>query len=265
MHSVLDYQEEPLRFVQESFPWGVPGSALKDVKGLHPHQIAVLENWRRFMQREHLPHQTVADLLVHKQAVASGHGAGLTTLGALAALWFVSCMPLARVILVGGTEAQTIMLATILHDYYMLLDPARDLHRRYDGRVASATMWGDIEAVPAYAHIWKAMLANHWFNYDRPCLVIIDQASAVPEDVWNLAEKVVNGSRCGLMLAMGQPLKSTGPFAACWRSPEWTTHHVDIRKLPNIAQSVIERWQDEWGEDSDLFRTRVRGEFPAEA
>src|SRR5690606_25039679 len=42
----------------------------------------------------------------------------------------------------------------------------------------------------------------------------------------------------------------------------WATVHVNAETSPRVAKAWVQEMADKWGEDSDVYRVRVRGEFP---
>ena len=113
----------------------------------------------------------------------------------------------------------------------------------------------------------------------RHVLVILDEACGVDEALWNAAETLTanEGSR---ILAIGNPDDPSSHFARVshpgsgwhtiridgYRSPNFTTEPVaeELRGLL-LSPTWVEERKRSWGEDSPLFISKVRGEFPEEA
>jgi len=110
-------------------------------------------------------------------------------------------------------------------------------------------------------------------------LVILDEACGVPESLWNAAETLTanEGSR---FLAIGNPDDPTSSFASvCLPGSGWHTIRIDGYDSPNfttepvpdelrgllLSPTWVEERKRSWGEDSHLFISKVRGEFPEEA
>ncbi len=113
----------------------------------------------------------------------------------------------------------------------------------------------------------------------RFVLVILDEACGVPEALWNAAETLTanEGSR---MLAIGNPDDPSSQFARVSHPGSgWHTIRIDGYRSPNFTDEPVPEelralllsptWVEErkrsWGEDSPLFVSKVRGEFPEEA
>lgn len=93
-------------------------------------------------------------------------------------------------------------------------------------------------------------------------LVIYDEASAIPDSVWEVSEGAMT-TPGAIWLAFGNPTRNDGRFYDCFESKYWNTMRVDSRtcKMTNKKQLAI--WEEEYGEDSDFFRVRVRGLPPS--
>lgn len=100
-------------------------------------------------------------------------------------------------------------------------------------------------------------------------LVIIDEASGITQEIWEMVEALLPAA----ILAIGNPLEATGPFADCFQSDLW--HKITIsaqdvldwqRKNGRIPGLVTEEWvkdmADLHGIKSAWYRTHVLGEFP---
>jgi len=110
-------------------------------------------------------------------------------------------------------------------------------------------------------------------------LVLLDEACGVPEALWNAAETLTanEGSR---ILAISNPDDPGSHFARVshpgsgwhriridgYRSPNFTDEPVpeELRKLL-LSPTWVEERKRSWGEDSPLYISKVRGEFPEEA
>jgi hypothetical protein len=107
-------------------------------------------------------------------------------------------------------------------------------------------------------------------------LVILDEASGIPEQLWRAAETLVTneGSR---LLAIGNPDDPTGHFArVCGPNSGWHVIGISGLDTPNFTEEKVPRsladqllsptWVDErrerWGEGSPLWVSKVLGRFP---
>jgi len=90
---------------------------------------------------------------------------------------------------------------------------------------------------------------------------MFDEASAIPDRIFEVAEGGLTDGEPMIFL-FGNPTRNTGKFYRATYGLErerWRVRSIDSREcaLPNHAQ--IQEWIDDYGEDSDFVRVRVRG------
>jgi hypothetical protein len=248
-------RDDPVRFVEEAFDWGK--GELENATGPEPWQRWLLEQIRDGLKA---PGEAI------KIAISSGHGIGKSCVCSLIVLWAISTFPGARAIITASSEA---MLMTRLRA------ELRVWFRRFKGQEffefgATALTARD----PAHAQTWRADLLA--WNENRPeamaglhakdgrLLVLFDEASAIPAPIWDTIEPIVTDARQPIWIATGNPLHPTGRFRDCFEkySHRWITKHVDSRSISFTNKPQLQRWIEDFGEDSDFVRTRILGEFP---
>ena len=83
--------------------------------------------------------------------------------------------------------------------------------------------------------------------------------------MWEVAEGALTDEDTEIIwLAFGNPTRNTGRFRECFTryKHRWVTKQVDSRTVDGTNKQQIAKWADDYGEDSDFFRVRVRGMFP---
>jgi hypothetical protein len=113
----------------------------------------------------------------------------------------------------------------------------------------------------------------------RHVLVILDEACGVPEALWHAAE-TLTANEGSHILAIGNPDDPASHFGTVSHPGSgWHTIRIDGYRSPNFTDEAVPEelralllspiWVEErkrsWGEDSPLFISKVRGEFPEEA
>jgi len=92
---------------------------------------------------------------------------------------------------------------------------------------------------------------------------IFDEASAVPDKIWEVAE---GGKTDGepMHFVFGNPTRNGGMFHKCFHGQKhrWVNKQIDSRSAKMTNKTQIKKWAEDWGEDSDFFRVRVLGRFP---
>jgi hypothetical protein len=145
------------------------------------------------------------------------------------------------------------------------------------GRVNQTEWWIDKEIV-AYGRK-PADYDEDSFQgiHARYVLVILDEACGIPGSLWTAAETIATNDGCRV-LAIGNPDTPLSQFKrACEPGSGWRVIHVDGLQSPNftgesvpeslrallLSPTWVEERRADWGEDSALFQSKVRGEFPA--
>jgi hypothetical protein len=104
-------------------------------------------------------------------------------------------------------------------------------------------------------------------NKERRILVVFDEASAIPDIIWETTEGALTDANTEIIWCVfGNPTRNTGRFRECFpgqrHSKEWKTKQVDSREVSLTNKAQMESWIGAYGEDSDFVRVRVRGVFP---
>jgi hypothetical protein len=242
----------PLKFVESAFPWGT--GLLEGETGPDTWQRDVLARIEMQLNATEQP--------LHL-AVASGHGVGKSALVAWIVLWFLSTRPHAQVVVTANTKPQ--------------LDTKtwRELAKWH--KLSQIAAWFQWTATKFYhrehPETWFAA-AIPW-SKDRPeafagtheqhVLIIMDEASAIDDLIWETTEGAMTTPRA-IWLAFGNPTRNTGLFKQCFPggrfAHRWHTLQVDSRTAKKADQSQIRQWIEDYGEDSDFVRVRVKGAFP---
>ena len=120
-----------------------------------------------------------------------------------------------------------------------------------------------VDAVPWSEGNAEAFAGLH--NQGKRVLAVFDEASAIPDLIWETTEGALTDKDTELLwLAFGNPTRNTGRFRECFGRfrHRWEARQVDSRQVSLTDKGEIAKWQSDYGEDSDFFRIRVRGEFP---
>lgn len=94
-------------------------------------------------------------------------------------------------------------------------------------------------------------------------LLIGDEASGIPEQVFEAAVGSMSGHRATTILA-GNPVRSSGLFFDTHNRLKgtWHTIHISCVGHPRISKDFLEELGERYGVDSNAYRVRVLGEFP---
>ena len=259
------FVNDPFGFAMFAFPWGEPGSELENFKGLEDWQRLLLEYIRDRLALGHDPATVIADAI--QTATTSGHGVGKSALVSIIILWAISTFEDTRGVVTANTETQLKTKTWAELGKWHRLFIGRDLFKLTATAIFSADSTHErtwrIDMVPWSERNTEAFAGLH--NQGRRVLLIMDEASAIPDVIWETAEGALTDKDTQILwLVFGNPTQSTGRFRECFGklSHRWKTFQVDSRSVSITNKDQFEKWIKDYGEDSDFVRVRVRGVFP---
>ena len=196
-------------------------------------------------------------------SIRSGHGVGKTSCLSWLALWWISCHYHAKVVITAPTSAQ-------LHDALLPEGKAwlkqspegfRDMFVIRSDRIelAADPERNFISARTSRAEQPDALQGVH----AEHVLLICDEASGVPESVYEAAGGSMSALHASMVLA-GNPVRSSGYFYDTFHklSDRWTNFHVSCEETPRVSEEYVDECKLRYGEESNTYRVRVLGEFP---
>ena len=262
--AISSYALDPYDYALFAFPWNVPGTPLEGHTG--PRR------WQRDVLREigdHLgnPATRFQPLRV---AVASGHGAGKSSMIAMIAAWALDTCPDARVVVTANTEGQLLTKTMPELLKWRQLAITRDWFRIAALSVAStargrAHAWR-LDAIPWSATSPEAFAGLH--NQGRRIVLIFDEASNIADRIWEVAEGALTDEFTEIIwIAVGNPTRNTGRFRECFGKyrNRWSCRHIDSRTVEGVNIDYLNGMVADYGEDSDIVKVRVRGQFPSQS
>lgn len=254
------YADDPVGFVQDAYPWGT--GPLLHHAGPRKWQIDVLQDIG-----DHLANEATRCTPL-RLAVASGHGIGKSALIAMVVDWAMSTCPETRAVITANTEGQlrtktwpevgkwTRMLENA--DWWRV--PAMSMYEAEHEKSWRA------DAIPWSENNTEAFAGLH--NEGKRVLLVFDEASPISDKVWEVAEGALTDQNTEIIwLAFGNPTRNTGRFRECFGKYRtlWKTRQIDSRTVEGTNREYLDELARTYGEDSDIVRVRVRGQFPAQA
>lgn len=196
-------------------------------------------------------------------SVRSGHGVGKTTTLAWLIVWFsltrspfkVVCTAPTSTQLFEALAAETKAWFKVLPDVWMQAFEVQVDQIRH--RDAPDTNF--VSFATSKAETPEALAGKHSPNL----LLIADEASGIPEQVFEAASGSMSGHNACTILA-GNPVRTSGLFFDTFHKLRdvWKTFHISCVGHPRIAADFVTDMARRYGEDSNAFRVRVLGEFP---
>lgn len=193
-------------------------------------------------------------------SVRSGHGIGKSAVEAWAVIWFLVTRPFPKVPCTAPTQ-----------------------HQLYDILWAEISKWLRNCTQLGNELVWtkeKLYLANHpeeWFAVGRTAshpdalqgfhaehlFFVIDEASGVKDIIFEPVLGALSTPGAKLLMC-GNPTKLNGFFYDSHNKnrANYRTFKIDGRDSPRVSREYIDRMRTMYGEDSNVFRVRVTGDFP---
>lgn len=261
MHEEIGaFRFDPLGYVMYVFPWMVAGTPLAQEDGP--------EQWQKdVLIRLGLGLISTDEAL--REAIASGHGIGKSALVAWIIHWALATVADTRGVVTANTEGQLRTKTwpelakwhalAINRDWFILTATAL-----YSSLSGHEKTWR-VDAISWSENNTEAIAGLH--NKGKRAFVLFDEASAIPDAIWETIEGALTDSHTELLWAVfGNPTKNVGRFRECFAggrfAHRWTHAQIDSRTVTMTNKALIEEWVKDYGEDSDFVRVRVRGVFP---
>jgi hypothetical protein len=247
--------DKPLAYTYWAFPWGQ--GELRGEDGPDTWQRDVL------LELEEGLRTTESAVRI---AVSSGNGIGKGALTAWVVQWFLVTRPQCKGIVTANTGDQ---LSTKTW--------------------AEVAKWVHLSRVGHWMHWQATKLSNllspdTWFisalpwSKERPeamaglhapyVLVILDEASAIADSIWDTLEGAMTTHRA-IWLAFGNPTRNSGRFKELFPGglyqDQWQTRRIDSRTCKKANRAQHEEWIRLRGLDSDFVKIHVLGEHPSQS
>ncbi|KAA0020731.1 terminase [Salinicola corii] len=226
----------------------------------------MLDDWGEHIRRVAFNGSTPVDPFQH--ATSSGHGIGKSAGSSWIILFIMSTRPFSKGVVTANTgdqlktktwsELAKWRSKCITGHWFNLGSGKGSLamtHKDHPERWRVDALTCREENSEAFAGLHCAD-SSPWY--------LFDEASNVPDKIWEVAEGGLTDGE-PFWFVFGNPTRNTGRFRECWRRfrSRWKTQKVDSRSVQVTNKDDIERKLQDYGEDSDYFRVRVRGEFPS--
>ncbi len=250
--------EDPLRFVLEGFPWGEPG-ALEHHSGPDDWQRESLIAIGEQVKANGFDGTKAVQPI--RESISSGHGTGKTARIAWIVNWLMSTRPHCKGTITANTftQLETKTWAEIqrwtklcLTAHWFTVTTQRMYHTNYRESWFCAPQSCREENSEAFAGQHAA---------DSTSFYIFDEASAISDRIFDVAEGGLTDGEPMIFL-QGNCTRSTGKFYRVTFGAErtrWTHRVIDSRASRFTNKQQLAEWVQDYGEDSDFVRVRVRG------
>lgn len=255
---------DPLKWVKYSFRWGQ--GELEGKEGPDEWQVEQLTRiGEELRENNKSPSQII------QEAVASGHGIGKSCQVSWIILWALHTFEDTKIVVTANTENQ---LKTKTWSELAKWNRLCWYSQWFFEYTATALYSLDKEhektwradMIPWSIHNTEAFAGLH--NEGKRIVVIFDEASSIPKAIWEVTEGALTDNYTQILwFVFGNPTQATGSFRECFGSKRhrWNNTKVDSREVKITNKEKIQQWIDDYGEDSDFVKIRVKGDFPSSA
>lgn len=233
---------------------------------LHPEEMAKdiydveLQEWQKRAIRKLLLGEK------NRLSIRAGHSCGKSFLDALIAHIFMLLFIPSYVLATGPTGKQT------KHQFWSYIKFFHDrniFQNMFDWQKTKMFVKGSEEQ---WKLVWmtskdpKTIEGFHGPDEGKNLLWIIEEAKGVESGVFESIMGALSSDDNFFLIS-----STCGPPRGYFFDTHtrlrnlWDTEHVPSTESPYVNQEQIDRWREEWGEDSAIFRARVLAEFPADS
>jgi phage terminase large subunit len=256
------YRKKPLLFWRDEL--GIPIDVWRDdmpPKDWRPGDPVPL--WSK--QRE-----IIKDLVIHKKiAIKSGHGIGKSFLVAgivlyLTYVWHATGVTTAPTF----RQVRRILWGEIHHMWNKARNPL-------GGRLNQVSLdLDDKWFVEGFAT--DKPESNIAGIHEENIFVVVDEAGGAHPDLFDVLDTILT-SENSFVILIGNPIVAEGGFFEAFKPGSgFKTHTISCYECPNVkhdrviySKLTVKKWVTErekkWGKGSNLFLSRVEGEFPDES
>lgn len=259
---IARFTHDPYGYVLYAFPWGEEGTDLAHAKGPRQWQAEDLQEIGAHLQNPETRHQPLM------LARASGHGIGKSALISMITKWGMDTCEDCKVVVTANTENQLRTKTwpeiakwqrlSITEDWFTSTKTAI-----YSNDASHSQAWR-ADAIPWSENNTEAFAGLH--NERKRIILIFDEASNIADLVWEVAEGALTDANTEIIwIAFGNPTRNSGRFRECFRKfrHRWKTKQIDSRTVEGTNTEQMKKWVEDYGEDSDFVKVRVRGQFPS--
>jgi hypothetical protein len=123
-----------------------------------------------------------------------------------------------------------------------------------------------VDAIPWSEHNTEAFAGLH--NKGSRILLVFDEASAIADNIWEVAQGALSDENTEIMwFCFGNPTRNSGRFHDCFGlfKSRWISRQIDSRTVEGTNKIEARKLIEDYGEDHDIVRVRIKGMFPRTA
>lgn len=198
-----------------------------------------------------------------KIAIRSGHGVGKSSLMSWIILWWLATRYPAKVACTAPTAHQLydVLWSELARWSRQLPDQVKDNFEWKSERYEVKGAGNESFAVARTARLEQPEALQGFHSPNM--LFLVDEASGVPDIIFEVGEGSLSTAGAKVVLA-GNPTRTSGYFFDAFHRSraQWTRFKVSCLDSPMVAPAFISSMKEKYGEDSNVFAIRVKGDFP---
>lgn len=202
-------------------------------------------------------------------STASGHGIGKSTLSAWLIKFVMDTRPYCKGIVTANTDGQ------------LKTKTWAELGKWH--RMSLTSHWFEYSAGRGAMALYHKKFKQEWRVDGQTCreenseafaglhaanstpFYLFDEASGIPDKIFEVREGGLTDGE-PMVFDFGNPTRNSGRFfencAGRFRH-RFNVRSIDSRSVAITNKTQFEEWAEDYGEDSDFFKVRVRGVFPS--
>ena len=251
VEDIASFHDDPLGFVKYIFSWGE--GDLEGHTGPDKWQAELLDDVGKHIRE--------GEGRSYQHACSSGHGIGK---GALTS-WLILHAMCSRKNLNGVVTANTKQQLETKTWRELALWHSRSIVKPWFEwtatkfyHVSSPETWY-VSAIP-----WSERNSEAFAGQHGEVLVIYDEASSIPDSIYEVSEGAMTTPNA-MWFTFGNPTRNTGRFRESFAKfkHRWKTKQIDSRTCKMTDKRKLNQWIEDFGEESDFVKVRIRGLFPS--
>ena len=255
---VSSYYADPLGFVLDAFPWGKPGP-LEPYAEPDLWQCEFLDWLGGEIQARKF--DGTHPVMPIRAAVSSGHGIGKGALSGMLVAFIMSTRRNAKGVITANTHTQLqdktwaaiqVWVKRCVTAHWFEMNTSIMYRKGFREEWKCSPQTCDPENSEAFAGQHNLASTSFYIN---------DEDSNVPEIIHEVEEFGLTDGE-PMQFLFGNPTRRRGAFYDIvfgGKGKHWKTWVIDARTCQFPNKALIAEQLEDWGDDSDRFRVRVRG------
>jgi len=264
VEQISAFYDDPLGHVLFSYPWGT--GQLQGRDGPQEWQREMLTDIGEAVRKNGFDGIHAVEAL--RYSTASGHGIGKSAIVAWIIRWIMDTRPFAKGVVTANTgpQLQTKTWAELakwhhmgITKYWWEITSGKGsmsyYHKEHREQWRCDAQTSREENSEAFAGLHSANSTPFY---------IFDEASGIPDKIYEVREGGLTDGE-PMTFDFGNPTRNSGRFFENMEGKfrhRFNRRRIDSRDVEQTNKELFKKWAEDYGENSDFFKVRVRGLFP---